>query len=124
MTSKSRTIEEGPKNRPKSHFYPLCAKLYAVHQFNLNSLICEWSFRLLERLSLVDFSNVEGIRRLEDAIDFADPIRQVDTEGVEPMYSVLEDKVEALRLREDTPDQVYSLLHEARSEAFQFRKVG
>ena len=58
---------------------------------------------------MVDFSNVEGIRRLEDAIDFADPIRQVDTEGVEPMYSVLEDKVEALRLREDTPDQVYSL---------------
>ena len=72
----------------------------------------------------MDFSNVEGIRRLEDAIDFADPIRQVDTEGVEPMYSVLEDKVEALRLREDTPDQVYSLLHEARSEAFQFRNVG
>ena len=71
--------------------------------------ICKWSFRLLERLSLVDFSNIEGIRRLEDAIDFADPIRQVDTEGVEPMYSVLEDKVEALRLREDTPDQVYSL---------------
>ena len=58
----------------------------------------------------MDFSNVEGIRRLEDAIDFADPIRHVDTEGVEPMYSVLEDKVEALRLREDTPDQVYSLL--------------
>ena len=84
----------------------------------------ECSFRLLERLSLVDFSNVEGIRRLEDAIDFADPIRQVDTEGVEPMYSILEDKVEALRLREDTPDQVYSLLHQALSEAFQFRKVG
>ena len=58
---------------------------------------------------MVDFSNIEGIRRLEDAIDFADPIRLVDTEGVEPMYSVLEDKVEALRLREDTPDQVYSL---------------
>ena len=76
----------------------------------------------------MDFSNVEGIRRLEDAIDFADPIRQVDTDGVEPMYSILEDKVEALRLREDTPDQVYSLLHEAlralSSEAFQFRKVG
>ena len=45
----------------------------------------------------MDFANEEGIRRLEDAIDFADPIRDVETKGVEPMYTVLEDKVEALR---------------------------
>ena len=56
----------------------------------------------MERLSLVDFANVDGIKRLEDAIDFADPIRDVNTEGVEPMYTVQEDQV--LRLREDVPE--------------------
>ena len=46
----------------------------------------------LERLSLVDFSNEEGISRLESAIRFADQLHLVDTEGVEPMSSVLENK--------------------------------
>ena len=53
----------------------------------------------LERISLVDFANVEGIERLEQAIELADVIRTVDTEGVDPMYSVLEN--ETLYLRED-----------------------
>ncbi|PNF36372.1 Glutamyl-tRNA(Gln) amidotransferase subunit C, mitochondrial [Cryptotermes secundus] len=47
---------------------------------------------LLERLSLVDFANKKGIERLEDAIRFADQIRVIDTTGVEPMISVLEDR--------------------------------
>lgn len=47
---------------------------------------------LLERLSLVDFANKKGIKRLEDAIRFADQIRVIDTTGVEPMISVLEDR--------------------------------
>ena len=42
-------------------------------------------------MSLVDFANVEGIRRLEEAIEFAQPIKEVNTEGVEPMYTVLDD---------------------------------
>ncbi len=50
----------------------------------------------LEKLSLVDFANAEGVKRLEEAIAFAEPLKEVDTTGVEPLYSVLEDQ--ALRL--------------------------
>ncbi|KAB5528265.1 hypothetical protein PHYPO_G00138300 [Pangasianodon hypophthalmus] len=54
----------------------------------------------LERLALVDFGSREGVECLEKAIRFADQLHVVDTEGVEPMDSVLEDR--ALYLREDT----------------------
>ncbi|XP_066254436.1 glutamyl-tRNA(Gln) amidotransferase subunit C, mitochondrial [Euwallacea similis] len=54
---------------------------------------------LLERLSLVDCANKKGIETLEAAIEFADQIQQVDTTGVEPLITVLEDI--PLRLRED-----------------------
>ncbi|XP_050301653.1 glutamyl-tRNA(Gln) amidotransferase subunit C, mitochondrial [Anthonomus grandis grandis] len=54
---------------------------------------------LLERLSLVDCANKQGIETLEAAIEFADQIQQVDTTGVEPLITVLEDI--PLRLRED-----------------------
>ncbi len=46
----------------------------------------------LERLALVDFGNEAGIKRLEAAIRFADQIHLVNTEGVKPMDSVLEDR--------------------------------
>lgn len=55
------------------------------------------TIKLLERLSLVDFANKKGIERLEDAIRFADQIRVIDTTGVEPMISVLEDRTLYLR---------------------------
>ena len=95
------------------------------------------TIRLLERLSLVDFSNAEGklnlycrvnmnqddikivtwydssymrylyssfqgVRRLEEAIAFAEPLQDVDTTNVEPLYTVLEN--ETLCLREDIND--------------------
>lgn len=47
---------------------------------------------LLERLSLVEFGNTEGIKTLEEAVAFADQILQIDTSGVEPLVSVLEDR--------------------------------
>lgn len=47
---------------------------------------------LLERLSLVDCANRRSIETLEEAISFADQIQQLNTEGVEPLVSVLEDK--------------------------------
>lgn len=47
---------------------------------------------LLEKLSLVDCANKEGIRTLEEAIAFADHIQQVDTTGVDPLITPLEDK--------------------------------
>uniref|UniRef100_A0ABI8A0W5 Glutamyl-tRNA(Gln) amidotransferase subunit C, mitochondrial n=1 Tax=Felis catus TaxID=9685 RepID=A0ABI8A0W5_FELCA len=53
----------------------------------------------LERLALVDFGSQEAVARLEKAIAFADRLRAVDTEGVEPMESVLEDR--CLYLRSD-----------------------
>ncbi|CAG08515.1 unnamed protein product [Tetraodon nigroviridis] len=53
----------------------------------------------LERLALVDFRTKQGLECLEKAIRFADQLHVVDTSGVEPMDSVLEDRV--LYLRED-----------------------
>lgn len=53
----------------------------------------------LERLSLVDFGNQEGIRRLEEAIAFADQILDVDTKDVEPLISVVHE--ECVPVRED-----------------------
>ncbi|KAM7416637.1 hypothetical protein PAMA_018608 [Pampus argenteus] len=53
----------------------------------------------LERLALVDFRTKQGLACLEKSIRFADQLHVVDTSGVEPMDSVLEDR--ALYLRED-----------------------
>ncbi|XP_010003169.1 PREDICTED: glutamyl-tRNA(Gln) amidotransferase subunit C, mitochondrial [Chaetura pelagica] len=52
----------------------------------------------LEHLALVDFRDAEGVE-LRKAIRFADRLREVNTDGVEPMDSVLEDR--CLYLRED-----------------------
>ncbi|ELW63841.1 glutamyl-tRNA(Gln) amidotransferase subunit C, mitochondrial [Tupaia chinensis] len=53
----------------------------------------------LERHALVDFGNREAVTRLEKAIAFADRLRAVDTDRVEPLESVLEDR--CLYLRSD-----------------------
>ncbi|XP_068767984.1 glutamyl-tRNA(Gln) amidotransferase subunit C, mitochondrial [Struthio camelus] len=53
----------------------------------------------LEHLALVDFRNAEGVERLQKAIQFADQLHEVNTEGIQPMDSVLEDR--CLYLRED-----------------------
>ena len=54
----------------------------------------------LERISLVDFDNQGGIEKLEAAISFADPLKEIEIDlTVQPMYSVLEK--ENLFLRED-----------------------
>ncbi|XP_062539169.1 glutamyl-tRNA(Gln) amidotransferase subunit C, mitochondrial-like [Armigeres subalbatus] len=59
----------------------------------------EQTVQLLERLSLVDLDSKEAHRTLEDSIEFASRILTIDTEGVEPLYTVLEDQ--KLALRED-----------------------
>jgi hypothetical protein len=46
----------------------------------------------LERTSLVDFGNEEALRRLQEAIRFADTMLEVDTTGVEPFTSILEEE--------------------------------
>ncbi|XP_040540922.1 glutamyl-tRNA(Gln) amidotransferase subunit C, mitochondrial [Gallus gallus] len=53
----------------------------------------------LERLALVDFRDAEGVERLREAVRFAERLREVNTEGIEPLDSVLEDR--CLYLRED-----------------------
>ncbi|KAL4226604.1 hypothetical protein ACF0H5_014588 [Mactra antiquata] len=54
----------------------------------------------IERLSLVDFNNQQGIERLHSAISYANRLATVNTDGIEPMYSVLEDS--ELMLHEDS----------------------
>ncbi|RUS88119.1 hypothetical protein EGW08_004172 [Elysia chlorotica] len=56
----------------------------------------------LERISLVEFNNEAGLRRLREAVKFANQMHVVDTEGVEPMDSVLEDRECYLRSDEVT----------------------
>ncbi|XP_068065357.1 glutamyl-tRNA(Gln) amidotransferase subunit C, mitochondrial [Anomalospiza imberbis] len=53
----------------------------------------------LEHLALVDFRDSASVERLHKAIQFADQLHQVNTDGVEPMDSVLEDR--CLYLRQD-----------------------
>lgn len=47
---------------------------------------------LLERLSLVKCDTAEGVKVLEDSIAFANKILHIDTNDVEPLYSVLENE--------------------------------
>uniref|UniRef100_A0A0B7A1P6 Glutamyl-tRNA(Gln) amidotransferase subunit C, mitochondrial n=1 Tax=Arion vulgaris TaxID=1028688 RepID=A0A0B7A1P6_9EUPU len=54
----------------------------------------------LERISLVEFNNEEGVRRLQAAVQSARLLHQIDTQGIEPLDSVLENR--ELWLREDT----------------------
>ncbi|XP_033747823.1 glutamyl-tRNA(Gln) amidotransferase subunit C, mitochondrial-like [Pecten maximus] len=54
---------------------------------------------LLERLSLVEFNNKAGVDRLTKVIHAANKLYMVDTDGVEPLDTVLEDRV--LHLRDD-----------------------
>lgn len=46
----------------------------------------------LERLALVDFRNQEGVMRLQSAVNFANQLHSVNTDGIEPLVSVLEDR--------------------------------
>ncbi|XP_018412919.1 PREDICTED: glutamyl-tRNA(Gln) amidotransferase subunit C, mitochondrial [Nanorana parkeri] len=54
----------------------------------------------LERLALVDFRNQEGVQRLQRAIHFANQLHLVNTDGIEPLASVLEDR--SLCIRSDS----------------------
>uniref|UniRef100_A0A336MEY1 Glutamyl-tRNA(Gln) amidotransferase subunit C, mitochondrial n=1 Tax=Culicoides sonorensis TaxID=179676 RepID=A0A336MEY1_CULSO len=70
-------------------------KTRAVEKIDKETLL------LLERLSLVNIEDEEALKVLQDAIEFASQILDIDTEGVEPLYTVLEN--EKQRLREDIP---------------------
>lgn len=63
-----------------------------VNKLPPRTKIDENTIALLERLSLVDCANRKGIETLEEAIHFADQIQQVNTEGIQPLITVLEDQ--------------------------------
>lgn len=73
-----------------------------LEKSNKKKVIDPATIEHLERISLVDFANVEGIKRLEEAIKLAEIVTRVDTSGVQPLYSILEE--ETLRLREDVAE--------------------
>ncbi|KAI4820485.1 hypothetical protein KUCAC02_028462 [Chaenocephalus aceratus] len=77
-----------------------CDKKPEIHE-NIEDSLCRPAdlVNQLERLALVDFRTKQGLACLEEAIRFADQLHAVDTSGVEPMDSVLEDR--SLNLRED-----------------------
>merc|ERR1719278_1833502 len=77
-------------------------KLVQKPESDSNQVIDPATIEHLERISLVDFANVAGIKRLEEAVKLAEVVTSVDTTGVEPLYSILEE--ESLRLREDVEE--------------------
>ena len=88
--------------RSTSSFHPSIPSSPISSKFAISekkTVIDQDTIEHLERISLVDFANVRGIERLEEAIELADVITKVDTTNVEPLYSILED--ETLYLRPD-----------------------
>lgn len=57
---------------------------------NKSTVIDLQTVRYLERLSLVNFGNQEGIKVLESSIKFAENLIHKDTRGVQTLTSVLE----------------------------------
>uniref|UniRef100_A0A8B9N100 Glutamyl-tRNA(Gln) amidotransferase subunit C, mitochondrial n=1 Tax=Accipiter nisus TaxID=211598 RepID=A0A8B9N100_9AVES len=78
-----------------AHFCPFFVRICLFVQQKVTVEVLDH----LERLALVDFRDSEGVERLQKAIQFADQLHEVNTDGVEPMDSVLEDR--CLYLRED-----------------------
>ena len=70
----------------------LSRKPTSTFLFLKETIVDEKTIQQLERLALVNFNNTAGIQQLSEAIRLADQIRTVDTTGVEPMDSVLEDR--------------------------------
>ena len=70
----------------------LSRKPTSTFLFLKETIVDEKTIQQLERLALLNFNNTAGIQQLSEAIRLADQIRTVDTTGVEPMDSVLEDR--------------------------------
>ncbi|CAM1301396.1 GATC (predicted) [Pycnogonum litorale] len=60
--------------------------------------------KLLERLALVELADTDGIKVIEQIVNFCEPLKHVNTEGVEPMVSVLESR--NLHLRDDVEEKM------------------
>ncbi|XP_041978606.1 uncharacterized protein LOC121732719 [Aricia agestis] len=92
------------KSRQYSTKVPLTPNTTLEKDVNKETVtVNESTIALLERLSLVKFDTKDGVKVLEDSINFANKILHIDTNGVEPLYTVLEK--ENLSLREDKVTQ-------------------
>ncbi|XP_054259327.1 glutamyl-tRNA(Gln) amidotransferase subunit C, mitochondrial [Macrosteles quadrilineatus] len=80
---------------PKHPHYPCFSKRVTKEPVEIELS----SIRYLERLSLVNFGNKEGIRILASSINFAENLLQKDTTGIQPLSTVLENRT--ISLRED-----------------------
>lgn len=76
---------------PKSPVLTLENAQHSVVKVDKNTI------SLLERLSLVKYDTTEGVLILEDSITFANKILHINTEDVQPLYSVLENQNLTLR---------------------------
>ncbi|XP_058123633.1 glutamyl-tRNA(Gln) amidotransferase subunit C, mitochondrial [Anopheles ziemanni] len=65
-------------------------------------VLTDQTVRLLERLSLVNLDSKEAYKTLQDSIEFASRILHIETDGVQPLYCVLEQH--KLTLRPDIVD--------------------
>ncbi|KAM7018096.1 glutamyl-tRNA(Gln) amidotransferase subunit C, mitochondrial [Tautogolabrus adspersus] len=99
MTGSSARVADTSANRPDGKVFKRLLKGYFfMHILQPSKIPADLEDRL-ERLALVDFRTKQGLDCLEKAVRFADQLHLVDTAGVEPMDSVLEDR--SLYLRGD-----------------------
>jgi aspartyl/glutamyl-tRNA(Asn/Gln) amidotransferase C subunit len=83
-----------------AHIKDQFSKVPVQKENNIEIKIDKFTITKLEKLSLVEFDNERGIRKLESAIRFAQKLRDLQLDDhIQPMYSVLEN--EKLELRED-----------------------
>lgn len=59
---------------------------------NQKVVVDKQTLALLERLSLVKCDTAEGVKVLEDSIAFANKILHINTDNIQPLYSVLENE--------------------------------
>ncbi|XP_071946334.1 glutamyl-tRNA(Gln) amidotransferase subunit C, mitochondrial-like isoform X2 [Antedon mediterranea] len=86
----------------QNHFHPAIPRKSVWKEFDKSTLPEETKIDFetvekLEKLALVKFANQEGIEKLNKVIRIADQITLIDTTGIEPMHSVLEDRTCPLR---------------------------
>uniref|UniRef100_A0A182N1E2 Glutamyl-tRNA(Gln) amidotransferase subunit C, mitochondrial n=1 Tax=Anopheles dirus TaxID=7168 RepID=A0A182N1E2_9DIPT len=100
-TSSGRWAEKRLQHRTKVPQQPSAGGLLGSGAAT-KTTIDQQTVRLLERLSLVDLDSSEALATLQDSIEFASRILLIETDGVQPLYCVLEQQ--QLALRADTVD--------------------
>lgn len=90
FNSLRRPLSSSQVSRVGVNRSPICATMSRIKDEGTQPLTLDL-INHLERTSLVEFGSEEALTRLQEAINFANVIFEVDTSGVEPMTSVLDD---------------------------------